>query len=132
MKRSIAAVITATLFAGPLAAQGYPANGRLHFTPLENGVRIEGRTGFGARGIWCAAADYARDQLGARCDQDIYVSEPRVRGFGQSNAVSFTLDPTGLTPSDVVIVGPSLGRQGARLSVGHALSFCVDFYLPNR
>jgi hypothetical protein len=27
MKRSIAAVITATLLAGPLAAQGYPANG---------------------------------------------------------------------------------------------------------
>ncbi len=132
MKRSIAAVITATLLAGPLAAQGYPANGRLHFTPIENGVRIEGRTDHGARAIWCAAADYAREQLGARSDQDIYVSEPQVRGFGQPNAVSFTLDPTGLTPSEVFIVGPSLTRQGSRLSVGHALSFCPDLYLPNR
>jgi len=132
MKRSIAAVVIASVMAGPLAAQGYPANGRLVFTPLENGVRIEGDTGHGARGIWCAAADYARDELGARSDQDIYVSAPQVRGLGQPNAVSFTLDPTGLTPVNVFIVGPSLNRQGSRLSVGHALSFCPDLYLPSR
>ncbi|SFS68679.1 hypothetical protein SAMN04488040_1558 [Sulfitobacter marinus] len=132
MKRNIAAVVIASVMAGPLAAQRYPANGRLVFTPLENGVRIEGDTGNGAGGIWCAAADYARDELGARSDQDLYVSEPRIRGLGHPNAVSFTLDPTGLTPVEVLIVGPSLNRQGSRLSVGHALSFCPDLYLPSR
>ncbi len=132
MKRFFAAAIMAAAVSGPAFAQGYSAGSGLRFTPLENGVRIEGETGHGARGTWCGAAEYMQAELGARGNQDIYVSEPRQRGFGKSNAVSFTLDPTGLTPSDVFIVGPSLTRKGARLSVNHALTFCPDLRLPSR
>lgn len=132
MKRYFIGALLAALISEPLMAQGYTQRNRLTFTPLENGVRIEGETGHGARGTWCAAADYAREKLGARGYQDLYVSEPRVRGLGRPNAVSFTLDPSGLTPSDVFIVGTSLSRRGARLSVDHALTFCADLRLPNR
>jgi hypothetical protein len=43
--------------------------------------------------------------------------------------VVFTLDPSGLQPTPVVIVGASLRRAGATLSVGHAITFCADFKL---
>lgn len=132
MKRFFATAVLAAAVSGPAFAQGYSAGSGLRFTPLENGVRIQGETGQGARGTWCAAAEYMQAELGARGNQDIYVSDPRPRGFGKSNAVSFTLDPTGLTPSDVFIVGLSLTRKGARLSVDHALTFCADLRLPSR
>lgn len=129
----IASFFCATLLiANPLSAQGYTPNGKLAFTPLPNGVRIAGNTGHGARGTWCAAADYVVDNLGARGNQNLYVSEPRTRGLGRASTVAFTLDPTGLTPSSVFIVGTSLSRQGAALKINHALTFCADLRLPSR
>ncbi len=78
-----------------------------------------------------AAADYVRDNYGARGNQDLYVSEPRTRGVGRNSVVSFTLDPSGLTPSDVYIVGGSLNRAGARLSVDIALTYCADLRMSD-
>ena len=82
------ALLMASLVAGPALAQGYVPNERLTYTPTENGVRISGSTGFGARGHWCAAAGYAGDQMGAADRQTLYVSEPRARGFANVERVS--------------------------------------------
>lgn len=132
MKTIFAGASLVAILASPLAAQGYIPNGKLDITPLPNGVRIAGTTGHGARGTWCAAADYALDELGASGSQNLYVSEPRSRGLGKSSAVSFTLDPTGLSPSNVFVTGTSLSRRGAMLTVNHALTFCADLRLPSR
>lgn len=132
MKIRIAACALLAILATPSFAQGYRPDGRLDFTPAPNGVTIAGTTGHGARGTWCAAADYALNQLGASRSQSLYVSEPRTKGGGRNSVVSFTLDPTGLTPSSVFLTGGSLGRRGAELSVNHALTFCADLYLPSR
>ena len=80
--------------------------------------------------MWCAAADYARDVLGARGTHRIYVA--RDRAPGQRGPVRFTLDPSGLTPVTVVLTGASIRQAGANLSVDHAQSFCADFRLTNR
>ena len=125
-------VLIAMLTASPLAASGYIPDGNLNFAPLPEGVQISGYTGRGARGTWCAAADYAVNQLAARHSQKLYVSEPRARVFGHSTAVGFTLNPTNLNPSNVFIVGGSLTRRGSAMTISHALTFCPDVNLPIR
>lgn len=132
MKHLFTVTGLAVLLSAPLAAQGYIPNGKLDITPLPNGVRIAGNTGHGARGTWCAAADFALDELGAAGSQNLYVSEPKSPGVGRNSSVSFSLDPTGLQPSNVYITGTSLNRRGAMLTVNHALTFCADLRLPSR
>ncbi len=132
MFRSIFLIMLTAVMAVPVSAQYYIPDSRLSFTPVPNGVRVAGNTGHGARGTWCAAADYARENLGAKGYQDLHVSEPQVRGMGRNNTVTFTLDPTGLDTSRVTIVGTSLSKRGATLSIDHALTFCADLRLPSR
>jgi hypothetical protein len=132
MRHFYAAAVSLACFTLPLSAQGYIPNGKLDFTPAPNGVTIAGTTGHGARGTWCAAADYALNRLGASGAQNLYVSSPRTKGGGRNSVVSFTLDPTGLTPSNVFLVGGSLDRKGAELTINHALTFCADLRLPSR
>ena len=92
MKTLTTAFVLAALATTPAFAQAYVPNDRLTFTPTEGGVHISGSTGFGARGHWCAAADYALREMGAQDSQKLYVSEPRARGFGGDGGVTFTLD----------------------------------------
>tara|TARA_R100000935_G_scaffold15762_3_gene31518 strand:+ start:8127 stop:8528 length:402 start_codon:yes stop_codon:yes gene_type:complete len=132
MKTFKTALLLAALAAGPALAQGYVPNERLTYTPTENGVRISGSTGFGARGHWCAAAGYAVDQMGAADRQTLYVSEPRARGFGGDGGVTFTLDPTGLTPSPVVILGGSLTKAGSAMTISHGITLCGGLQSPGR
>ncbi len=124
----LAAAIAAAI-AGPLAAQTLRVENRMDVVPTASGFEVMGDGGLGARGMWCAAATYARDVAGARSAQQIYVAQGRVPGLGQRDGVVFTLDPSGLQPTPVVIVGASLRRAGATLSVGHAITFCADFRL---
>ncbi len=92
---------------------------------------IEGQ-GAGARGLWCAAADYARDQLNPANTARLYVVEPR--GDSQTvqgrKAVTFSLTPQGTVPRQTFIVGFSTYNAGSSLSVSHALSFCAGERLP--
>ena len=83
----------------------------------------------GARGAWCAAADYALTVLGAGGTRRIYVAP---LSTSNRNSVRFTLDPAGLTPVSVLSVGASIKQPGANLSVNHACGFCADFRLINR
>ena len=85
---------------------------------------IEAR-GEGARGMWCAAAQYAINQLGVERGR-IYVA--RVRGPAQTvpgrKGVVFSTKPIGnVGPSPSV----SVGQVGENLPVQHALQFCRDY-----
>jgi len=130
MRRILTTCILTAALATPLSAQTFRAENRVTVTPGSGGFSVENGGGQGARGMWCAAADYARDVLGASGSQRIYVAEDRARG--QRGPVRFTLDATGLTPSRVSILGSSIRTAGANLSVGHAISFCADFKLSSR
>lgn len=129
MKRTFLAGALA-LFAAPLAAQTFIAEGKTRVTPVANGIAVASDGGMGARGMWCAAADYAISRLGANGTERLYVVEPRPRG--SRAPVVFSLDPTGLTPQRVRITGGSTRVKGATLSVGHARSFCADFRIITR
>ncbi|MFD2738417.1 hypothetical protein ACFSUD_02430 [Sulfitobacter aestuarii] len=114
------------LMAPPVTAQGYGPRNREAVTPAGSAFIVHGDAGYGARGMWCIAADYAKRRLNAHGHQRLYIREGRAPGLGQRAGVAFTLDPTGLTPSSVLILGTSLRRPGANLSIDHAYSFCAD------
>lgn len=116
----------------PLYAQEFTAENRVAVTGVAEGFEVVNGGGYGARGMWCAAADYARTILGARGNARMFIAEGRTPGLGQRAPVRFTLDPTGLDPSPVFIVGASLRRAGASLSVDHAYQFCADARVINR
>ena len=116
--------------AAPLAAQGFRAENRVMVSGDASGFVVPNGGGFGARGIWCTAADFARNGLGARGVARLDVAE--ASQSGQSGPVRFTLDPTGLTPVPVTLTGSSFRRAGSNLSIDHAYSFCADVRLINR
>jgi hypothetical protein len=130
MIRSLTVAALAVALAAPVAAQTFRAENRVNVTAVAGGFTVENGAGFGARGMWCAAADYARDVLDARGTQRIYVAEDRK--MRQRGPVKFTLDSAGLTPSSILILGSSIRTAGANLSVDHAGQFCADSKLVNR
>jgi len=81
--------------------------------------------------MWCAAADYARSVLGAKGTDRVYIATARGNSISQPGrkGVVFTLDSTGLTPRNVLIVGSSVREPGSNLSVDHAHIFCDDYKL---
>jgi len=125
----VIAGIMATLGA-PVTARGYAPDNDLSTARIQNGVQVTGGTSLDARAVWCAASDFAFNQLGASGSQNLFVSEPRSTGSDGYSRVSFTLDPAGLVPADFLFTGSSLGRPGAMLTINHALSFCAE--LPVR
>lgn len=123
------------LLAAPAVAQSFRAENRVVVNPLPGGeFEVIESHGFGARGLWCAAADYAREVLGAAGTSRVYVRQargPSVTKPGRKGVI-FTLDPSGLQASRVFITGGSLRIVGANLSVDHAYIFCADSKLQNR
>lgn len=117
----------------PAMAQSFRAENRVTVTPAPGGFDVANGGGFGARGMWCAAADYARSILGADGFDRIYIAQGRTPpGLGQRAPVRFTMDRTGLVPASVIITGASLQIAGSNLSVDHAYSFCADAKVINR
>ncbi len=126
-------VLIAALFvAAPVSAQSFFAENRVVVNGTAGGFEVSGGGGYGARGMWCAAADFARDVLGAAGVDRIYIAQGRTPGFGQRAPVRFTLDPTGLLPKPVFVVSASLRQAGSNLSVDHAYQFCADAKVINR
>ncbi|MGC3936448.1 hypothetical protein ACOTTU_01435 [Roseobacter sp. EG26] len=113
-----------------LAAQPFRAVNRLFVYPLSADTFevIEDR-GVGARGIWCAAADYtkAAGLDGAR--KRMYILEPR----GPSKTVQgrmgvvYTLNPDDALRNTPTSYSVSVKRVGENLPVGHAYLFCEAF-----
>ncbi|MEW9919444.1 hypothetical protein AB2B41_07510 [Marimonas sp. MJW-29] len=126
MRRLLISALSGVLLAGPLQAQTFRAENGVIVTPVAGGFEISSGGGQGARGMWCAAADYALDVLGAGGFDRIYIAQGRRLAFGERGPVRFTMDPTGLTPRRVLVVGMSLSAPGSNLSVDHALLFCQD------
>ncbi|WP_298857675.1 hypothetical protein [uncultured Sulfitobacter sp.] len=125
MRRLLICGAIALLGAGPLAAQSFKAQNGVTVVPVAGGFLVQGDAGVGARGMWCAAADYARRVEGARAPQRLYVAEGR-KGRG---GVTFTLDANGQTRTPVTIVGLTVRDAGANMGVGHAIGFCADHKL---
>jgi hypothetical protein len=116
----------------PLAAQSqtYQASNRLTVVPLNatDFEVIESR-GQGARGIWCAAADFVDTQRRRPADNRIYVKSargPSVSAVGRMGVV-FTTDARDLnarTSYSVTVREPGIG-----LPVDHAIQFCKDYLI---
>ena len=113
-----------------LAAQSYWAVNSLRVYPITKDTYevIEDR-GAGARGIWCAAADYVQAAGLDRVRLRMYVLEER----GPSRAVPgrfgvvFTINPDEKLRETPPSYSVSVNRRGENLTVGHALNFCDAF-----
>lgn len=113
--------------ATPALAQNFTAENRLTVAPMADGAfEVIEAHGAGARALWCAAGDYARDNLNAANTARLYVVAPR--GDSQTTpgrkAVRFALTPQGATPVATVILGVSPYNAGSNLSVAHATTLC--------
>lgn len=125
--RLIFASFLSVLSAAPVFAEPYRAVNRLFVVPLSADTFevIEDR-GAGARGIWCAAADYTQAIGRDVPRQRMFVLQPRgpsVSSPGRKGIV-FTLRPDETirdTPSSYSV---SVTRKGENLAVSHADQFC--------
>lgn len=122
--QAFVACLLAAAVATPAAAQTLRVERSVNVTGTASGFEVQNGGGLGARGIWCGAATYAQDVLGASDTTRIYVGQTQARG-----PVAFTLNPAGLTPIAVSSLGASIRQAGANLSVAHASIFCNDFRL---
>lgn len=125
MSRLLICGAIALMGAGPSAAQEFIAQNGVQVVPVSGGFSVQGDAGVGARGMWCAAADYARSVEGARAPQRIYVAE----GTKGRGSVTFTLEGAGQSRTPVTIVGLTVRNAGANMGVGHAIGFCADHKL---
>ncbi|MDF1727000.1 MAG: hypothetical protein P1U53_04530 [Sulfitobacter sp.] len=117
--------------AGPAQAQTYQSVNFLTVVPLGGGdfEVIEDR-GEGARGLWCAAADYALRRGAARANR-LYVKTPRgpsVSGVGRTGVV-FTLDESRLRAEPYRSYSVSVNVAGENLPLHHAYQFCKDYQI---
>lgn len=119
-----AAILCTALWVGPAFADGFRAQNNVMVTPVAGGFQVADGGGFGAGGMWCAAADYASKQLRARSVSRIYVQS----AASGRNGATFTTDPAGIAPVATIITGFSVKRPGSTLTVDHALGFCRDYW----
>ncbi|MGR3528851.1 MAG: hypothetical protein ACU0CQ_03815 [Sulfitobacter sp.] len=129
-------LVSAVLVVLPFAAvaQPYTAINRLKVVPLTAAGDFEviENYGEGPRGIWCAAASYARDRLGAGGPAELYVKSSRgrsVSGLGRTSVV-FTLNRSDLLVAPSKSYSISVNQPGLSLPVGHAVQFCQDYIIP--
>ncbi|MGR3795481.1 hypothetical protein [Vannielia sp. SX4] len=117
--------LVATLLATPaLAASWLAPNGHTVDGGPQNFV-VQPIAGAGSAGIFCAAASYAVERLGADPSDAVVVSTPRsgrIAGQG-GETVGFRLDP-GAAPDHGLILKTS--RQGESVSVAHARALCRE------
>lgn len=129
MKSVFSALVAAAVLAVPASAQTFRAENRVIVTPgAGNTFSISSGGGYGARGMWCAASDYAQDVLGARGTDRLVIDQPRTSTRGP---VGFALMGRDVGGGSVQIIGSSLRRAGANLSVDHAYQFCHDARIIN-
>jgi hypothetical protein len=110
-----------------VAASAYRAINWLFVIPItaDTFEVIEDR-GEGARGIWCAAADYAQAAGLDGIRKRLYVVEPRGPSRTQANAigVSFTTNPDDELAQSPSSYSVSVKRRGDNYAIGHAINFC--------
>lgn len=131
MRYVLPAVFAALSLATPALSQTFLAENRLQVVPLTTTdfEVIEAR-GEGARGMWCAAADYAQ-RSGAT---QLYVKSARggsVSGAGRTGVV-FTTSTASLDVPPSQSVSVSVRIPGQTLRVAHAYQFCYDYLIEQR
>ncbi len=109
------------------AAQGFEAENELIVFPLTaSSFEVIEANGEGARGIWCAAASYAQDRVGAAGGQRMYVKTPRgpsVSVPGRTG-VTFTLNAADLASPPFKSYSVSVRKPSLNIGVGQAHEFC--------
>ncbi|MEM7520340.1 MAG: hypothetical protein AAF307_04820 [Pseudomonadota bacterium] len=129
--RALSLIATVIISVSTLGAQAqtFKAENDVTVTPLGGGTFAAATLGrYGARGAWCAAADYAIDVLGAPGTARLYVTQPKTTNSGP---VGFSLSPGSTTPSAVSSTSAAIRTAGANLSVDHAFQFCYDARIIN-
>lgn len=130
------AALTVAILTGGLsaaaAAPSYKAVNHLKvYGMTQTSFEVIESLGEGARGMWCAAADYAIHQLGVPTTQRLYVKSPR--GRSQSGAgrigVVFTTDESSLPTEPSRSVAVRVDTPGLGLPAYHANQFCKDYLL---
>ena len=117
----LAVVLLLAVFAGSPAAAFLAQNGLLVRADGPDEFNVPYRGLAGPTDFWCAAGDYARNELGLPTAQRIYrVSEPP-RGSGEG--VRFSVRPEASARSTGLAV---LGAKAGGLTVGMARSFCEN------
>lgn len=118
----------------PLAALAgsYRAINTLTVAPLQNGdFEVIEAHGEGARGIWCAAADYVLSRTAHQARGRLYVITPRgpsVSGAGRIGVV-FTTDADSLGGAPKTSYSVTTREKGLGLPIVQAHQFCRDYEL---
>lgn len=111
-------------------AQSYQSVNLLKVVPLnQTDFEVIEARGEGARGIWCAAADYASARVGMGKTGRIYVKSPRgpsVSGKGRKGVV-FTTNAKAVDARTSYSV--SVRQTGLGLPINHAIQFCKDYLI---
>ncbi|MEM1073236.1 MAG: hypothetical protein AAF665_17925 [Pseudomonadota bacterium] len=111
----------------PAAAAAFRAVNWLYVVPVsQDSFEVLEDRGQGARGMWCAAADYARAAGLYSPQKRMYILEPRGPSRTTPNAIGvvFTTNPDDSikdTPSSYSV---TVKRKGENLLIGHAYEFC--------
>ncbi|MGC1504374.1 MAG: hypothetical protein WA782_09575 [Sulfitobacter sp.] len=131
MRRLCLSLICAALPFSAMA-QSYTAVNRLQVVPLSatSFEVIEG-LGEGARGMWCAAADYVLNGRRQPSNQRLYVQSargPSVTVAGRKGVV-FTTDASSLSDGPKTSYSVSVRTVGLGLPVVHAYQFCRDYQI---
>lgn len=113
------------------AAQPYRSVNWLIVVPINaDTFEVLESRGAGARGIWCAAADYARAAGLDGVRKRIYVVEPRgpSRTQGNGKGVVFTTNPDEQLKKMPSSYSATVNSKGANLSIAQAYLFCETLF----
>jgi hypothetical protein len=127
MRSYVVAALFAAVLPAAASAQPFEAVNHLNVLPLGGTTFevIEAR-GEGPRGIWCAAAEFAEQRLGA--NGRIYIREARgpSRSVSGRTAVAFTTNTANLTRAPSQSLSVTTSQVGVGLPIAHAIQFCRD------
>ena len=110
-------------------ADTYRAVNYLNVVPLSGSSFevIEAR-GEGPQGMWCAAADYALQRLGARGRIYILAGRGPARKVSGRKSVVFTTNVNQLPNGPIQSTSLSTAQVGVGLPINHAIQFCRREY----
>ena len=125
----IIALVTAVALPVAALAQSFQAVNRLQVIPMNaSDFEVIEARGEGARGLWCAAADFTLARYGNSRKQRIYVKSPRrlsINAPGRKGVV-FTIDANRLGTPPIQSLSVTVRTVGVGLPVNHAIQFCRD------
>lgn len=127
MRRLLITALALATLPAVLSAQSFRAVNHLDVVPLKGGTfEVIQSHGEGARGIWCAAADYAERNLGAKGRVYLYAARGPAQTVNGRKSVVFTTDASSLSEGPSQSYTLSTSQVGVGLPIAHAIQFCRD------